>query len=109
MLLIKKKTSDAIKYWERGITMSIQEVIAALVNEKREEIARELEIINEGIEYLQMEQESLMASDIISDEIVEKTFDCINNRRTLELIKAKFEYISLNISDTDEVSDIYTH
>lgn len=89
--------------------MSIYDVIKELVDDKKEQIVQEINIINEGITYLQLEEDDLISSDIISDDIIEKTFDCINNRRSLQLIKAKFEYISLNISDTDEVSDIYTH
>ena len=88
--------------------MTIREVIAALVADKKEAIMKEIEIINEGIMYLHLLQESLMSSEIISDDIIE-TFDCIQNKVALESAKAKFEYMLRNISNTDEVLDIYTH
>lgn len=87
--------------------MSIAEVIAALVADKKNEINRELEIINEGITYLQLTQESLMASDIMSDAIVEETWECQKNIMALTSIKNRFKYLVLNISNTDEVLDIY--
>jgi hypothetical protein len=89
--------------------MSIQEVISALVADKKEAIMKEIEIITEGIVYLQLTQESLMASDTLSDAIVEDTFECLQNKVALESAKAKFEYIIRNISNTDEVLDIYTY
>ena len=89
--------------------MTIQEVISALVADKREEIEKEISIVNEGITYLQLTQESLMASEIISDAIVVETWECQKNIMALTAIKSRFKYLQLNISDTDEVSDIYTH
>ena len=89
--------------------MSIQEVIAALVADKKEAIMKEIEIINEGIMYLHLLQESLMSSEIISDDIIEQTSSCLQNKVALESAKAKFEYIIANISNTDEVIDIYSH
>ncbi len=89
--------------------MSIAEVIAALVADKKNEIEKEIQIINEGIEYLQMEQESLMSSDTLSDDIIQETFECHKIQMSLTAIKCRFKYLQLNISDTDEVSDIYTH
>lgn len=87
--------------------MSIYDVISSIVEDKKEDIRKELEIINEGIEYLQMEQEKLMSSEIISDAIVEDTWECQKNKMSLTAIKNRFKYISLNISNTDEVLDIY--
>lgn len=89
--------------------MSIYDVIKSLVDDKKEDIRKELEIINEGIEYLQMEQESLMSSDNVSDDIIQETFECHKIQMSLTAIKCRFKYLQLNISDTDEVSDIYTH
>ena len=89
--------------------MNLFEVVSAIVDDKKEQIVQEINIINEGIVYLQLTQESLMESDIISDSIIEKTFDCINNRRSLQLIKAKLLQILPLISNTDEVSDIYSY
>jgi hypothetical protein len=87
--------------------MTIQEVISALVADKREEIEKEIAIVNEGIAYLQMEQESLMASDIMSDAVVEETWECQKNIMALTSIKNRFKYLVLNIYNTDDVSDIY--
>lgn len=89
--------------------MTIREVISALVADRKEMIQNEVEIINEGIAYLQLLQESLMSSEIISDDIISETFNCIQNKVALESVKAKFEYMLRNISNTDEVLDIYTH
>lgn len=89
--------------------MSIAEVIAALVADKKNEINRELEIIDEGIEYLRLQQESLMSSDIMSDDIIEKSWECQKNKMALASIKHRFKYLCVNISNTDEVLDIYVH
>ena len=89
--------------------MSIQDVITELVNDKIAEIKKELEIVDEGIEYLRLQQEELMASDIMSDAIVEQTWECHKNQMALTSIKHRFKYLCLNISDTDEVSDIFSY
>lgn len=89
--------------------MSIYEVIAAIVEDKKQDIVKEVEIINEGIVYLQLTQESLMVSDTLSDDIINETFECVKNKVALESAKAKFEYIIANISNTDDVLDIYSH
>lgn len=89
--------------------MTIYDVIKELVDDKKEQIVQEINIIDEGIEDLRLEQESLMSSDIMSDDIIQKTWECHKNQMALKCIKNKFEYINSNISDTDEVSDIYSH
>ena len=89
--------------------MSIYDVIKGIVEDKKEAIMKEIEIITEGIMYLQLTQESLMASDTLSDAILEDTFECMNTKIKLESLKAKFKYICTNISNTDEVLDIYNH
>lgn len=89
--------------------MNLYEVISAIIDDKKQDIQDEISIIDEGIAYLQMEQESLISSDIISDEIIEKTWECHKNQMALTSIKHRFKYLCLNISDTDEVSDIYTY
>lgn len=88
--------------------MSIQDIIQSLVNDKKDVIKKEMEILDEGVKYLQMEQEYLMSSDIISDDIVEQTWECHKNQMALTSLLNRFKYISLNISNTDEVLDIYT-
>jgi hypothetical protein len=88
--------------------MSIYDVISSIVEDKKEMIQNEISIIDEGITYLQLTQESLMASDIMSDAVVEETWECQKNIMALTSIKNRFKYLVLNIYNTDDVSDIYT-
>lgn len=106
MLLVKKRTPTL--NGEKEVSMSIQEVISSIVEDKKEEIYREIEIVDEGIEYLRLQQESLMSSDIMSDDIMSETWECQKNIMALTSIRHRFNYLCLNMSNTDEVLDIYT-